>query len=115
MNLTEHKDEVWKKWTSLYNQKMLSKGNFLDLYTYGYDVPEGYAIEKNGAMYYAFFTSEQNDSWKGDVELRGLKPGTYHVTDYTNGKSLGTVEAGIGKSPRLAASFKDHLLLEVAK
>jgi alpha-galactosidase len=115
VNLTEHKDEVWKKWTTLYNQKMLSKGNFLDLYTYGYDVPEGYAIEKDGAMYYAFFTPEQNGEWKGDVELRGLKPGTYHVIDYTDGKSLGTVEAGIGKSPKLATGFKDHLLLEVTK
>ena len=114
VNLTEHKDEVWKKWTSLYNQKMLSKGNFLDLYTYGYDFPEGYAIEKDGAMYYAFFTPEQNGEWKGEVELRGLKPGTYHVTDYTDGKSLGTVEAGIGKSPKLDASFKDHLLVEVS-
>jgi alpha-galactosidase len=115
VNLTGHKDEVWKKWISLYNQKMLSKGNFLDLYTYGYDLPEAYAIEKDGAMYYAFFAPEQNGSWKGEVELRGLKPGTYQVTDYTDGKSLGTVEAGIGKSPKLATGFKDHLLLEVTK
>jgi len=114
VNLTAHKDEVWKKWTSIYNQKMLSKGNFLDLYTYGYDFPEGYAIEKDGAMYYAFFTPEQNSEWKGEIELRGLKPGTYHVTDYADGKALGTVEAGIGKSPKLAATFKDHLLLEVS-
>jgi alpha-galactosidase len=115
VNLSQHKDEVWKKWIALYNQKMLSKGNFLDLYTYGYDVPEGYAIEKDGAMYYAFFAAQQNADWKGEVELRGLKAGTYNVTDYTDGRSLGTVEAGSGKSPRLATSFKDHLLLEVSK
>jgi alpha-galactosidase len=115
VNLSQHKDEVWKKWIALYNQKMLSKGNFLDLYTYGYDFPEGYAIEKDGAMYYAFFAAQQNADWKGEVELRGLKAGRYNVTDYTDGRSLGTVEAGPEKSPRLATSFKDHLLLEVSK
>jgi alpha-galactosidase len=113
VNLTEHKDDVWKKWIALYNQKMLSKGTFLDLYTYGYDFPEGYAIEKDGRMYYAFFASQQGDTWKGEVELRGLKPGRYHVTDYVDGKALGQVEAGIGKIPKLSDNFKDHLLLEV--
>ena len=115
VNLTEHKDEVWKKWIALYNQKMLSKGNFLNLYTYGYDSPEGYAIEKDRKMYYAFFAPQQNAEWKGDIELRGLKAGTYKVVDYTDGESLGTVEAGIGKSPTLATHFKDHLLLEVSQ
>ena len=32
---------------------MLSKGTFRNLYVYGYDTPEGYAIEKDGKMYYA--------------------------------------------------------------
>jgi alpha-galactosidase len=113
VNLTEHKDEVWKKWIALYNEKMLSKGTFLNLYTYGYDVPEAYAIEKDGKMYYAFFAPDPHSDWKGEVELRGLKPGSYHVTDYADGKDLGTVETASGKAPKLAASFKDHLLLEV--
>ncbi len=113
VNLTDHKDEVWKKWIGLYNEKMLSRGNFLDLYTYGYDWPEAYAIEKDGKMYYAFFSSDQNSDWKGEVELRGLKPGTYHVTDYETGTSLGTVDATTGKNPKLATSFHHHLLLEV--
>jgi alpha-galactosidase len=113
VNLTAHKDEVWKKWIALYNNKMLSKGNFLNLYTFGYDSPEAYAIEKDGNMYYAFFAPKEG--WKGEVELRGLKPGTYHVTDYVDGKDLGTVESGQGKTPKLAADFRDHLLLEVRK
>jgi alpha-galactosidase len=111
VNLNSHKDEVWKKWIGLYNQKMLSKGTFLNLYTYGYDSPEAYAIEKDGNMYYAFFAPQ--GGWKGEVELRGLKPGTYHVTDYAEGKDLGTVEVATGKPTRLAANFRDHLLLEV--
>jgi len=66
-------------------------------------------------MYYAFFAPQQNAAWKGEVELRGLKPGTYHVTDYAEGKSLGTIEVSAGKPPKLATSFKDHLLVEVTK
>ena len=59
VNLTAEKEEHWKKWIGIYNQKMLSKGDFLDLYTYGYDLPEAYAIEKDGKMYYAFFAERQ--------------------------------------------------------
>ena len=113
VNLTQHKDEVWKQWIALYNDKMLSKGTFLDLYTYGYDSPEAYAIEKNGKLYYAFFAPEQGGTWKGEVELRGLKPGHYRVVDYVQGKDMGAVDAGVGKTPKLTTTFKDHLLLEV--
>jgi len=111
--LTPQKEEHWKKWIGLYNQKMLSKGEFLDLYTYGYDVPEGYAIAKDGKMYYAFFV-EPGKPFSGEVELRGLKPGSYEVVDYADGKSYGTVQAEQGKAPRLKADIKDHLLLEVS-
>jgi alpha-galactosidase len=111
--LTPQKEEHWKKWIGLYNQKMLSKGEFLDLYTYGYDVPEGYAIAKGGKMYYAFFV-EPGKPFSGEVELRGLKPGSYEVVDYADGKSYGTVQAEQGKAPRMKADIKDHLLLEVS-
>ncbi len=112
--LTSEKEAHWKKWIGLYNEKMLSKGNFLDLYVYGYDVPEGYAIEKDGKMYYAFFTEKENGSFSGEVELRGLKPGAYHVVDYADGKDLGTVQAEAGKAPTLKTEFTGHLLLEVS-
>lgn len=111
--LTNEKEEHWKKWIALYNEKMLSKGEFRDLYVYGYDVPEGYAIEKDGKMYYAFFTDPAKP-FTGEVELRGLKPGTYHVAAYVDGKDLGTVQVGTGNAPRLKAEFKEHLLLEVS-
>jgi alpha-galactosidase len=92
---------------------MLSKGTFLNLYTYGYDSPEAYAIEKDGNMYYAFFAPHSDVAWKGEVELRGLKPGIYHVTDYAEGKDLGVVQVAEGKPTKLGANFRDHLLLEV--
>lgn len=115
VNLTSHKDDVWKKWIALYNEKMLSKGNFLDLYTYGYDKPEGYAIEKDGKMYYAFFADKQGADYHGDIELRGLTPGSYRVFDYAEGKDLGLATAGPDKIAHLPMTFNDHLLLEVSR
>jgi alpha-galactosidase len=112
--LTQQKEAQWKKWIGIYNEKMLSKGTFRNLYVYGYDVPEGYAIEKNGKMYYAFFAPDEK-AWQGEVELRGLAPSTYHVTDYPDGRDLGTVEATPSTAPKLKTEFQEHLLLEVGK
>jgi alpha-galactosidase len=109
------KEAHWKKWISLYNEKMLSKGNFLDLYVYGYDTPEAYAIEKAGAMYYAFYAPSAGDKagttakWSGDVELRGLGDQTYRVTNYVDGKDLGTIS---GPTAKLHVDFTGSLLLE---
>jgi alpha-galactosidase len=110
--LTASKEDRWKKWIGLYNQKMLSNGEFKDLYVTGYDAPEGYAIAKDGKMYYAFFT---NANWKGRIELRGLKPGKYRVSDYgeDEDKDLGTVDVSVTGTADLTADFKDYLLLEV--
>jgi len=110
--LTPAKEKIWKKWIAIYNREMLSSGTFLDLYTYGYDFPEAYAIRKDSKMYYAFYAPESGVRWKGEVELRGLAPGRHRVVDYENGKELGTVDAG---SPRLKTEFRQHLLLEVSK
>jgi alpha-galactosidase len=116
VQLTAQKEAHWKKWIGLYNEKMLSKGNFKNLYVYGYDLPEAYAIEKGGAMYYAFYapdpagrTGGTDGTWKGEVELRGLGDGRYRVTDYANGKGYGTVAGPAGK---LNVEFRGSLLLE---
>jgi alpha-galactosidase len=129
--LNSEKEPHWKKWIDLYNQKMLSKGNFLDLYVYGYDVPEGYAIEKDGNMFYAFYAGDKDgkraearepakgsksakagnhtSAWKGQVELRGLQSRQYKVVDYVNNKDYGTVTGPIA---RLNAEFSGSLLLQ---
>jgi len=112
VQLTPEKEDYWRKWINIYDSKMLSQGEFLDLYTYGYDVPEGYAIAKDGRMYYAFYAPESAANWSGEVELRGLKPGQYQATDYENGKQLGEVDS---QNPRLRVSFHEHLLLEVSR
>jgi len=113
--LTPGKDQHWKKWIGIYNEKMLSKGTFRNFYVYGYDTPEGYAIEKDGKMYYAFFAADPSRTWKGKVELRGLAVGTYHVLDYGDGKELGTITADGSRVPEMSTEFKDHLLLQVSK
>ena len=114
--LNQEKNEHWKKWIGLYNEKMLSKGTFLDLYVYGYDFPEAYAIEKNGTMYYAFYAPQllgkgqtADGGWHGEIELRGLQNRTYRVTDYVNNRDLGTVK---GPTAKLAADFTGSLLIQ---
>src|SRR5262252_8805532 len=96
---------------------MLSKGEFRNLYVYGYDSPEAYAISKSGKMYYAFFAAEaqgktggKSGTYKGEIELRGLDAKQYRVLDYVNSRDYGTVQ---GPSARLSADFKGSLLLEV--
>jgi alpha-galactosidase len=109
--LTPYKNTLWRKWIALYNQKMLSNGAFRNLYVYGYDSPEGYAIEKDGRMYYAFFEDTPTGRTER-LELRGLGPGRFHVIDYENGRDYGTID---GSEPYLQARVEEHLLLEVSK
>jgi len=110
--LTAEKESHWKKWVDIYNAKRLSDGTFLNLYVHGYDVPEGYAIQKEGKMYYAFFSPQPTIPWKGTIELRGLGAGSYRLLDYENGKDLGMIDAA---KPSLKNNFADHLLLEASK
>jgi alpha-galactosidase len=117
--LNDKKMDHWKKWIALYSEKMLSKGNFLDLYVYGYDSPEGYAIEKDGNLYYAFYAPDKPGKaagggvtpayWQGEIELRGLSNKHYQVRDYVNDKDYGTIS---GPTARIHVEFQKNLLLE---
>ena len=98
---------------------MLSQGEFRNLYTFGYDVPEAYAIEKDGKMFYAFYSTSDSPSlrgstnsqrtWQGKVELRGLKDGHYKIVDYVNNKEIGSVQ---GPKAVVDVKFEDSILLE---
>jgi len=106
------KERHWKKWIGLYNDKQLSRGTFRNLYVHGYDVPEAYAIAKDGRMHYAFFAPDPTVPWQGQVELRGLEPGRYSVRDSVSGADLGTIDAA---SPSLPVSFTANLLVEAVR
>jgi len=94
---------------------------FQDLYTYGYDMPEAYAIKKDGNMYYAFYSSNESpalsansnprNTWKGEIELRGLQFGSYKVVDYVHNRELGVVH---GPTAKLKVEFSDSLLIQAA-
>jgi alpha-galactosidase len=103
--LTPAKEALWRKWVSLYKQHMLPKGDYLGhLYDIGFDKPEGHAIAKDGAMYYAFYAP----AFAGSLQLRGLGSGRYRVRDLFNEKDLGTVDA---RANTLEARFERFILL----
>jgi alpha-galactosidase len=104
--LTPEKEALWRKWVGIYKQHMLPKGDYLGhLYDIGFDKPEGHAISRDGAIYYAFYAP----SYNGKIELRGLKAGSYRVRDLFNEVDLGKVTA---KSNTLNARFERFLLLQ---
>lgn len=105
MQLTGEREKHWEKWVSLYNEKMLSKGNYLNLYDIIYDKPESHVIQKEKNFYYAFYA----DEWQGPVELRGLENKEYNVYDYVNEMDMGTVTGPVGE---ISPIFKEHLLIE---
>jgi alpha-galactosidase len=104
--LTRAREEKWAFWVKLYQEKRLSQGEYLGtLYDIGFDRPEAHVVRKGESLYYAFYA----DRFEGKVELRGLSGRRYRVRDYESGRDLGVVD---GPRASLAASFKNHLLLE---
>ncbi len=107
--LTPEKEALLRKWVPIYKDKMLSMGEYKNLYTYGFDSPEGHVIEKDGAMYYAFYAK----SWNGEaIELRGLDPSrSYTVTEYTADEPK-SYEID-GSNPIIMPTFEGNYLIEV--
>jgi alpha-galactosidase len=107
--LTPEKENVWRKWVSLYKQHLLPKGEYLGgLYDIGFDKPEAHAISKDGAMYYAFYA----DKFDGKVQLRGLAEGQYKVRDLFNDADVGVVDSKLNS---IAVRFERFLLLQATR
>jgi alpha-galactosidase len=104
--LTPEKEKVWKKWFDLYNNLMLSKGEYLgNLYDIGFDKPETHVIKKENTLYYAFYAN----NWNGKVVLKGLdKKRTYRIADYVNHKNIALLKAGKNE---ITVDFNKNLLL----
>lgn len=106
--LTPEKEQQLKKWLQIYNDKMLSTGEYLNLYDLGWDRPETHVISKQGRIYYAFYA----DEWQGGaITLRGLEPGRrYTVCEYA---AEGRTFALDGGNPVITPVFKGSYLIEV--
>ena len=107
--LTPEKEALLRKWVPIYKEKMLSRGTYLNLYTYGIDKPEAHVIEKGGVMYYSFYAP----SWQGEpITLRGLDSAcSYTVTEYTADQPVSYTLSGT--NPVITPVFKDNYLIEV--
>jgi alpha-galactosidase len=107
--LTPEKEALWRKWVTIYKEHMLPRGDYLGhLYDIGFDRPEGHAISKDGAMYYAFYAP----SFTGALPLRGLSAGRWRVRDLFNDTDLGTVDAA---AATVNAKFERFLLLRAER
>lgn len=108
IDLTPEREVIWKKWLTIYRDKMLPFGEYRgDLYDLGFDRPETHVVAKSERFYFAFFSPQH----RGPIELRGLADREYQIMDYVEGRSLGTVR---GPSARLEVEFAGSLLLEAS-
>ena len=107
--LTPEKEALLRKWVPIYKEKMLSRGTYLNLYTYGIDKPEAHVIDKDGTLYYSFYAP----SWEGEpITLRGLDTaGSYLVTEYAADEPESYTVSGA--HPVITPHFKDNYLIEV--
>ena len=106
--LTPEKESLLRKWVPIYTDKMLSRGEYLNLYDFGFDKPEAHVISKDGAMYYAFYAP----AWNGEpITLRGLEARKYTVTEYTADEPR-TYEVE-GPDPVINPTFEGNYLIEV--
>ena len=110
--LTPKKEALIKKWMKIYKENNLARGEYLNLYTWGFDYPEAHVIRQNGAMYYAFYVDDAE--YSGELELRGLDPQkTYTAIEYTADEPR---EFEVkGSEPKIAADFTRSYLLKVVE
>ena len=108
--LTPEREALIRKWMKIYKENNLARGEYLNLYTWGYDLPEAHVIRQNDAMYYAFYA----DEFEGILELRGLEADAeYEAVEYTEDEPRTFVVKGA--EPKIEANFKRNYLLKLTK
>lgn len=108
--LTPEREALIRKWMKIYKENNLARGEYLNLYTWGYDLPEAHVIRQNDAMYYAFYA----DEFEGMLELRGLESDAeYEAIEYTEDEPRSFVVKGT--EPKIEANFKRNYLLKLTK
>ncbi|MBQ7631139.1 MAG: alpha-galactosidase [Paludibacteraceae bacterium] len=108
--LTPEREALIRKWMRIYKENNLARGEYLSLYTWGFDYPEAHVIRQNNALYYAFYVDD--DTFNGKIELRGLDPAkTYTAVEYTADEPRSfTVN---GANPQLEVSFPRNYLIKL--
>lgn len=106
--LTPEREALISKWMKIYKENKLSRGEYLNLYTWGFDYPEAHVIRQNDALYYAFYA----DTFEGTLELRGLEPDkVYTAVEYTADEPRTfTVK---GAEPTIEAKFTRNYLIKL--
>jgi alpha-galactosidase len=116
--LTPEKEALLRKWMKIYKENNLARGEYLNLYTWGFDYPEAHVIKVQGdevqgtkeALYYAFYVDDA--AFEGTIELRGLNPDkTYTAVEYTADEPKEYVIDG--SDPRMEVAFERSYLLKV--
>ena len=109
--LTPEKEALIRKWMKIFKENNLARGEYLNLYTWGYDYPETHVIRQNDALYYAFYIDD-DPAFNGTLELRGLDPAkTYTAIEYAADEPR---EFEIsGADPHIEANFERSYLLKV--
>ena len=127
--LTPEKEALIRKWMKIYKENNLARGEYLNLYTWGFDYPEAHVIRQNDALYYAFYLNPEaplgamdpehvdkvtvpEPTFSGTIELRGLDPAkTYTAIEYTADEPREfTVN---GNNPKIDVNFARSYLLKL--
>ena len=108
--LTEEKEALLRKWMKIYKEHNLARGEYLNLYTWGYDYPEAHVIRQNDALYYAFYA----DEFEGIIELRGLDADKeYTAIEYTADEPREFIVKGC--EPEIEAKFERNYLIKLTQ
>lgn len=109
--LTPEKEALLRKWMKIYKEHNLARGEYLNLYTWGFDYPETHVIRQNDALYYAFYI-DADPAFDGVLELRGLDPDKeYKAVEYTADEPREFIVKG--NDPKIEAKFERNYLIKL--
>jgi len=111
--LTPEKEALVRKWMKIYKENNLARGEYLNLYTWGFDYPEAHVIRQNDALYYSFYIDD-DPAFDGTLELRGLDAEKeYTAVEYTADEPREFIVKG--SDPRIKANFTRNYLIKVTE
>ena len=106
--------ELYRKWMKIYNQYKFYKMEWVNIpLTLG--KLESYLMRDTDALYFSFFTPNENEKYDGEVTLSHLTIGErYSVYDIVNEIELGTFTA-MSDEYKLDVNFMHSLVIKIKK